>query len=62
MIVTVSIIIILLFLLYKYATSTFGHWKKLGVAGPEPKILSGNFPSTLNRKRYIAYEIDEIYR
>lgn len=61
-IAVVIVIISLLALLYKYATSTFGYWEKLGVVGPTPQILVGNFPSSINQKRNVAYEVDEIYR
>lgn len=45
-------------LIYKYLTWHHDLFKKLGIAGPQPKLLTGNFPG----KKHFVYEIDDIYK
>lgn len=47
--------------LYVYLTWHFGHWKKRGIPGPQPKPLFGTFPGYVNAKRNFIYDLEEVY-
>ena len=55
------IIIGLALALYVYLTWNFDYWSKLGVPSPRPRVLLGNLPSILLRKRHLTYDFDKIY-
>ncbi|XP_053950403.1 probable cytochrome P450 309a2 isoform X1 [Anastrepha ludens] len=57
LLVTIILFAFAVLLIYKYLTWHYGVFKKLGVAGPQPKVWIGNFPG----KQHFAYELDEIY-
>ncbi|XP_062554687.1 probable cytochrome P450 28a5 [Armigeres subalbatus] len=46
---------------YLFLTWNFNKWRNLDIKGPEPKILFGNLPSVLTRKRHIYYEYQKLY-
>uniref|UniRef100_A0A182XXB4 Uncharacterized protein n=1 Tax=Anopheles stephensi TaxID=30069 RepID=A0A182XXB4_ANOST len=48
-------------LVYLFLTWEFGYWEKYGVKGPKPKLLYGNIPNLLTKKRHIVYNYDQIY-
>uniref|UniRef100_A0A182JVP2 Cytochrome P450 n=1 Tax=Anopheles christyi TaxID=43041 RepID=A0A182JVP2_9DIPT len=48
-------------LVYIFLTWEFGFWEKYGVKGPKPKILLGNIPYLLTKKRHMVYNYDQIY-
>lgn len=39
----------------------FNYWKRLGVKGPRPRVLFGNFPNQFSRKKHMAYDLRNIY-
>lgn len=39
----------------------FNYWKRLGVKGPRPRVLFGNFPNQFARKKHMAYDLRNIY-
>lgn len=47
--------------LYYYFTSTYDFWKKRGVQGPEPSLLTGNFGPLMLGKMSIAECSKQIY-
>lgn len=47
--------------IYLFLTWHFNYWKNVGVTGPKPKILFGNLPSVLTKKRHVFYEYLNIY-
>ncbi|XP_067635174.1 probable cytochrome P450 309a2 [Eurosta solidaginis] len=56
-VITVTLFIAAICLLYKYLTWHYDVFNKLGIAGPQPRLLVGNFPA----KEHIVYELDKIY-
>uniref|UniRef100_A0A6E8WA99 Cytochrome P450 n=1 Tax=Anopheles coluzzii TaxID=1518534 RepID=A0A6E8WA99_ANOCL len=48
-------------LVYIFLTWEFGFWEKYGVKGPKPKILLGNIPYLLTKKRHTVYNYDQLY-
>uniref|UniRef100_A0A182LVJ4 Cytochrome P450 n=1 Tax=Anopheles culicifacies TaxID=139723 RepID=A0A182LVJ4_9DIPT len=48
-------------LVYLFLTWEFGHWEKYDIKGPKPRLLLGNIPNLLTRKRHIVYNYDAIY-
>lgn len=48
--------------LYLFFTWNFNYWKNVGVTGPQPRILFGNLPSILTKKRHVFYEYLQIYK
>uniref|UniRef100_A0A2M4DQN5 Putative cytochrome n=1 Tax=Anopheles darlingi TaxID=43151 RepID=A0A2M4DQN5_ANODA len=46
---------------YLFLTWEFGYWEKYGVRGPKPKLLFGNLPFLLSKKRHMLYNYDQIY-
>ncbi|XP_050085975.1 probable cytochrome P450 28a5 [Anopheles aquasalis] len=51
----------LLAVVYLFLTWEFGYWEKYGVRGPKPKLLFGNLPFLLSKKRHMLYNYDQIY-
>lgn len=49
-------------LVYIFLTWEFGFWEKYGVRGPKPKILLGNIPYLLTKKRHTVYNYDQLYK
>ncbi|XP_053660886.1 probable cytochrome P450 28d1 [Anopheles marshallii] len=48
-------------LVYVFLAWEFGFWEKYGVKGPKPRLLFGNIPYLLTKKRHIVYNYDQIY-
>ncbi|XP_050328947.1 probable cytochrome P450 309a1 [Bactrocera neohumeralis] len=57
LLVTFVLLAAVAFLIHKYLTWHYDTFKKMGIAGPEPKIWLGN----LTGKQHIAYDYDDIY-
>jgi hypothetical protein len=49
-------------LLYIFLTWNFNYWQNQGIAAPKPKILLGDLPNVLLRKKHVAYDLDKIYK
>lgn len=47
--------------IYLFLAWNFNFWKKAGVKGPKPRLLFGNLPSVLTKKRHVYYEYQELY-
>lgn len=54
-------IAVLAIFLYYYLTSTHDFWKKRGVKGPKPELLTGNFGPVFKGKLPIAETLQRIY-
>ncbi|XP_052891950.1 probable cytochrome P450 28a5 [Anopheles moucheti] len=48
-------------LVYLFLAWEFGFWEKYGVKGPKPRLLFGNIPNLLTKKRHIVYNYDQLY-
>lgn len=46
---------------YTYATWTYNHWKTLGVPGPKPSILFGNFADIILGRKALSEKVLELY-
>lgn len=57
----VTVLVFILSLSYWFMVWNFNYWKRLGVKGPRPSILFGNFPSQLARKYHMAHDVRNIY-
>lgn len=62
LIVTLGLIGIIVGLAYIFLTWNFDYWAKQGIKGPKPKLIYGNFPGLVNRKRNLSYDIQDIYK
>ncbi|XP_017068045.2 LOW QUALITY PROTEIN: probable cytochrome P450 28a5 [Drosophila eugracilis] len=60
--ITLTLLLFVVGLLYAVFIWNYDHWKKRGVPGPKPKIFCGNYPSMFTMKRHAVYDLDEIYR
>ncbi|XP_065365374.1 uncharacterized protein LOC135958399 [Calliphora vicina] len=60
--VTVTLLVGVLGLLYIFLMWNYGKWRKRGIAEAKSYPVAGSFPSILTQKRHIIYDIDEIYR
>ncbi|XP_013111464.1 probable cytochrome P450 28d1 [Stomoxys calcitrans] len=62
LLITATLILGLLGLLYGFLISNIGGWKKKGV--PEAKSYPGigTFPATFTQSRHFIYDVDEVYR
>uniref|UniRef100_A0A240SY17 Cytochrome n=1 Tax=Lutzomyia longipalpis TaxID=7200 RepID=A0A240SY17_LUTLO len=49
-------------LFYVYMTWNFDYWKKQRIPSPAPRFLLGNLPSSITQKRFLGYEIDDLYK
>ncbi|XP_058061357.1 probable cytochrome P450 28a5 [Anopheles bellator] len=47
--------------LYLFLAWEFNYWEKRGVKGPKPKLLLGNLPYLLTRKRNMVYNYEQLY-
>ncbi|XP_037936583.1 probable cytochrome P450 309a2 isoform X1 [Teleopsis dalmanni] len=59
--ITSVLLVTVLGLIYKYLTWQNDTWKKLGLPGPKPKFIYGNFPNLLKQKRHFVYDHEEVY-
>ncbi|KAL7036967.1 hypothetical protein ACKWTF_009020 [Chironomus riparius] len=48
-------------LLYVYLTWNFDYWTKRGIPAPKAKVLFGDLPNGLTRKKHVAYDIQVLY-
>ncbi|CAD7092574.1 unnamed protein product [Hermetia illucens] len=62
LLLTLSLVGLIGTLLYLFLTFNFNYWKKRGVLGPKPRLLLGNIPNIVLRKRNFQYDIIDIYR
>uniref|UniRef100_A0A1Q3FLC8 Putative cytochrome p450 n=1 Tax=Culex tarsalis TaxID=7177 RepID=A0A1Q3FLC8_CULTA len=62
MLLTTSLVVSAIAVLYVYLTWNFNYWKKRNVPGPSPRPLFGNFPSFILRNQPIGIEMDKLYR
>ncbi|XP_059618985.1 probable cytochrome P450 28a5 isoform X1 [Phlebotomus argentipes] len=49
-------------ILYVYLTWNHDYWKKRKIPGPEPRFLLGNVPSLITAQKFLAYEMDDLYK
>ncbi|KAH8269317.1 hypothetical protein KR018_003246, partial [Drosophila ironensis] len=59
--ITLTLCIAAVGLLYLVMTWNFDYWRKRRVPGPKPKIVTGNYPNMLSMKRNVIYDINDIY-
>lgn len=59
---TITLILGALGFFYLFLIWNYGQWRKRGVTEPNTSLLCGSFPSLLNQKQHLVYDIDEIYR
>lgn len=52
---------VVLFLLYRYLTSTFNFWKKRNIPGPDPIPIFGTMKDIFLRKEYCGLQWKRIY-
>lgn len=46
---------------YFYLTWNFDYWAKLGVPSTKARILLGDLPNTLLRRKHVAYDFEKLY-
>lgn len=59
---SIILIVVVIYLFYKYFTWHFEYWNDRGVPGPRPKFFFGNFKNSTLQKENIVVEIDRIYK
>ncbi|KAH8269316.1 hypothetical protein KR018_003210, partial [Drosophila ironensis] len=59
--ITLTLCIAAVGLLYLVMTWNFDYWRKRRVPGPKPKIVTGNYPNMFSMKRNVIYDINDIY-
>lgn len=62
MLTTITLLVLLVVLCYKFLTWNFGYWRNRNVPGPRPKLLTGNYPNMYKMKRHAIYDLNDIYR
>lgn len=55
------LILALVLLIYVYLTWNFDYWSKRGVPSAKAKVLLGNLPNIILRKKNLKYDFDKIY-
>ncbi|ETN65022.1 cytochrome P450 [Anopheles darlingi] len=48
-------------LVYFFLCWNFDYWERFGIKGPKPKLLYGNLPYLLTKRRHMVYNYDQIY-
>ncbi|KAK0158044.1 hypothetical protein PV327_011215, partial [Microctonus hyperodae] len=59
--IVISLIILLFIWLYNWSTSTYDHWKNLGVPGPRPIPFFGNIGSVILNQQSLIEKQRELY-
>jgi uncharacterized membrane protein YcaP (DUF421 family) len=57
----VYLILGLIALAVYYLTYNFDYWWKQNVPSPKARILLGNLPNLMLRKKHLTYDFDKIY-
>ncbi|KAH8376994.1 hypothetical protein KR093_002594 [Drosophila rubida] len=59
--ITLGLALLLVGLFYLLMIWNFDYWRKRGVPGPKPQLLTGNYPHMYNMKKHIICDINNIY-
>ncbi|KAH8415075.1 hypothetical protein KR215_002227 [Drosophila sulfurigaster] len=62
LVITLTLLLVLVGVIYVFITWSFDYWQKRNVPGPKPKIFIGNYPNMYTMKKHTIYDIDTIYR
>jgi len=57
----IFLILAIVALVYVYLTWNFDYWSKRGIPAPKARVLFGDLPNGLTRKKHAAYDIQVIY-
>lgn len=62
MIFLVFALVAVIAVIYLYLTWNFNYWHNLGIPAPkDTRILVGDFPNSISRKKHNFYDFDAIY-
>ncbi|KAL7036965.1 hypothetical protein ACKWTF_009018 [Chironomus riparius] len=61
MFLIILIVLAIVALVYVYLTWNFDYWTKRGIPAPKAKVLFGDLPNGLTRKKHLIYDFQVIY-